>query len=276
MKIRLNQFKRNPEKYRNLFLKKGFIVIEKALLPKYFKNINKLILNHATRFLLKKNNTNKLDDIRFNKELIKLRKKNKRKFSIFFDKLQTSVDLYQFWTNYEVLNVVQKLLKTNITNITATDFLLRIDSPIDKNNQLEWHQDSSYFRQNNSGFNGINCWAPLTNLKVNMGPLEFLENSHKMGIIKVKKERLGKFKSLQRKLPENTTKNFKINSFELNRGDIIFLNMDIVHRSGHNYSKVFRMTTICRYHNSSSKDFNSGLNIYRYSNKKINKQVHGF
>ena len=41
-------------------------------------------------------------------------------------------------------------------------------------------------------------------------------------------------------------------------------------------SKKFRMSAICRYHNMASKDFEPGLNIYRYSNKKINKKVHGF
>ena len=64
--------------------------------------------------------------------------------------------------------------------------LLRIDSPIDKKNQLKWHQDSGYFRQNKNGYNGINCWAPLTNLKFEMGPLEFLAKSHKNGLYKVR------------------------------------------------------------------------------------------
>ena len=36
------------------------------------------------------------------------------------------------------------------------------------------------------------------------------------------------------------------------------------------------MTSICRYHNTKSKDFNPGLNIYRYSDKLLNKEVHGF
>ena len=54
------------------------------------------------------------------------------------------------------------------------------------------------------------------------------------------------------------------------------MNMDMIHRSGENFSNNFRMSTICRYHNSNKKDFNPGLNIYRYSNKKLNKEIHGF
>jgi ectoine hydroxylase-related dioxygenase (phytanoyl-CoA dioxygenase family) len=109
-----------------------------------------------------------------------------------------------------------------------------------------------------------------------MGPLEFLENSHKLGSIKVKKLRKSKFSSLQRKISEKITKKFKIKQYEMKLGDILFMNMDTLHRSGVNISNLFRMTSICRYHNTKSKDFNPGLNIYRYSDKIINKEIHGF
>ena len=87
-----------------------------------------------------------------------------------------------------------------IDAISATDLLIRVDSPIDIRNKLEWHQDSAYFRQNNKGYNGLNCWTPLTNLTFNMVPLEFLETSHKLGLVKVKTERTGKFRTIQRKI----------------------------------------------------------------------------
>ena len=56
------------------------------------------------------------------------------------------------------------------------------------------------------------------------------------------------------------------------------MNIDTLHRSGVNSSHFyfFKMISICRYHNTKSNDFNPGLNIYRYSNKIINKKIHGF
>ena len=63
--------------------------------------------------------------------------------------------------------------------------------------------------------------------------------------------------------------------YDLKLGDSLLMNMDMVHRSGKNYSKKFRISLIGRYHNMISKDFNSGLNIYKYTNKTINKQIHG-
>ncbi|MDC1258258.1 phytanoyl-CoA dioxygenase family protein [Pelagibacteraceae bacterium] len=276
MKIKIKSFNKNPKKHIKFFKDRGFLVLENVLSQRDFKDINKLIINTASIYLNKKLKYKDLDSPNFNKELIKLRKKSKKKFALFFDTLQTSIALYKLWSSERILKTITKIMETKIDFISATDMLVRVDSPIDKRNKLEWHQDSAYFRQNNSGYNGLNCWAPLINLSLSMGPLEFLENSHKAGSIKVSKERAGRFKSLQRKIPEATIKKFNIKKFKLKRGDIIFMNMDTIHRSGENISKLFRMSSICRYHNTRKKDFNPGLNIYRYSDKRLNKKIHGF
>jgi ectoine hydroxylase-related dioxygenase (phytanoyl-CoA dioxygenase family) len=277
MKINLKTFNQNIKKYRNFLKKNGYLVVTNVLNKNDFDSMKKLILNTAKIYInFNKKEITSLDDPLFNKELIKLRKKNKKKFAYFFDTLQTSIASYQLWTNSKIMKIIKKIMACEIETISATDLLVRIDSPIDTRNKLEWHQDSAYFRQNNKGYNGLNCWTPLTKLTFNMGPLEFLEKSHKLGLVKVKKKRPGKFRSLQRKIDPKLIKNLKIKKFELNLGDFIFLNMDTIHRSGENLSKIFRMSSICRYHKTNSKDFNPGLNIYRYSNKNLNKEVHGF
>ena len=277
MKVNLKTFNKNIKKHRNFLKQNGYLVVTNVLDKKDFDSIKKLILNTAKIYInFNKKKISSLDDPYFNKELIKLRNKSKKKFAHFFDTLQTSIASYQLWTNTKITKIVKKIMACEIETISATDLLIRIDSPIDARNQLEWHQDSAYFRQNNIGYNGLNCWTPLTKLKFNMGPLEFLEKSHKLGLVKVKKERPCKFRSLQRKIDPKKIKNLKIKKFELNLGDFIFLNMDTVHRSGENSSKIFRMSSICRYHKTNSKDFNPGLNIYKYSNKNLNKEVHGF
>ena len=276
MLITLKKFNREPKKYRNFLKKKGYLVIKNVLNKRDFTNIEKLIIYNANKYIKKRIKFKGLDDPIFNSELIKLRKKSKKNFAYFFDTLQTSIATYQLWTSTKILKTVTKIMECNLESIAAADLLIRIDSPVDKRNKLDWHQDSAYFKQNKLGANGLNCWAPLTKLTIPIGPLEFLENSHKIGCIKVKKVRPGKFKSLQRRIPFNLIKNFKIKQFELNLGDLIFMNMDTIHRSGENLSKLFRMSSICRYHKTNTNDFNPGLNIYRYSDKKLNKDVHGF
>jgi ectoine hydroxylase-related dioxygenase (phytanoyl-CoA dioxygenase family) len=205
-----------------------------------------------------------------------LRKKNRKKFAYFFDTLQTSSALINFWTNSKILKIIEKIMKCNKAFISATDLLLRMDSPVDERNKLDWHQDSAYFKQNKYGYNGLNCWTTLTRLTYDMGPLEILEKSHKVGCLKVKKKRNNKFGSLQRKISEKITNKFILKKFEMNPGDVLFMDMDTMHRSGSNLSKIFRFSSICRYHNMSANDFNPGLNIYRYSDKKLNKEIHGF
>jgi hypothetical protein len=59
---------------------------------------------------------------------------------------------------------------------------------------------------------------------------------------------------------------------ELRVGDAIILNMDLVHRSGINVSNKFRISLIERYHNTIAGDFNSGLNVYKYTDPKLNKK----
>ncbi len=277
MIIYSNKFKITKINRKSIFFfkKKGYLLIKNVFNKKDFFEIRKTILEVSKKFTNSKTNYKSVEDIFFHKHLIKLRK-NPKKFALFFDTLQTSASLINFWTNKKIISIIERIMQCEKEFISATDMLLRIDSPIDDRNKLDWHQDSSYFKQNNSGYNGLNCWAPLTKLKFEMGPLEFLENSHKLGCIKVKKIRKGKFGSLQRKIPEKITNKFKIKKYEMKPGDILFLNMDTLHRSGTNISNFFRMTSICRYHNAKSKDFNPGLNIYRYSDKAINKEVHGF
>lgn len=270
-----NIFKKKPKKYINFYKKHGYLLIKNSLSKILFKNIQKSITSNLYKYTKKKNYL-PLDSLELNKHLKSLRKKSPKKFSYFFDTLQTSIALNNFWTNDGIIKIIEVLMGCEKSNISATDLLLRIDSPIDDRNKLDWHQDSAYFKQNKSGYNGVNCWASLTNLTLEMGPLEFLENSHKLGCIKVKKSRDLNYSSLQRKISTKITDKFKIKSFKMSRGDLLVMNMDLIHRSGANYSKKFRMSAICRYHNMASKDFEPGLNIYRYSNKKVNKKVHGF
>ena len=50
-----------------------------------------------------------------------------------------------------------------------TDIGIRLDPPNDDRNTLAWHQDSSYYRQNNSGKNGLVVWSPIIKLEKKYG-----------------------------------------------------------------------------------------------------------
>ena len=93
-----------------------------------------------------------------------------------------------------------------------------------------------------------------------------------------KKKSKNKLSSRKITISNNKIKKYlnNIEHFNINQGDILLMNLDMVHRSGKNLSNKFRITLLGRYHNSKSNDFNPGLNLYKYANKNINKKIHGF
>lgn len=253
------------------FSKKGYLVTKK-LVDKSKVNL----IKRSIRLLLAKHLKNSKDN-NIDKQLLYLRKNNKEKFGLLFDSLQTLAVNYEILSDTKILKKVATLLNVDVSSITLTDVALRLDPPKDDRNSLGWHQDSSYFRQNDNGSNGVVLWTPIVLISPNMGKLEFLKDSHNLGPLNTRKktQRIKNISS-KRDIDLNKLKKFtKILKYDLNVGDSLLMNMDMVHRSGANLSKKFRISLIGRYHNMISRDFNSGLNIYRYSNKKLQKEVHG-
>lgn len=261
------------KKNKEFFKKEGYLVLRKFFDPKIISNLNCIIFENFKFFQKRKN----IQIKNFDKYLIELRKKNKKKFGTFFDSLQTLGLGYSILLNKKILKFVSKLLNTKINCVTFTDMSLRLDPPHDERNSLGWHQDSSYFRQNFSGKNGIVIWIPLHHLDKNLGPLELLRHSNRLGPLNIKKKKIkSKLYSAKRNIDPKYLKKYKdIISKELKIGDALLTDLDLVHRSGKNISKKFRMSLIGRYHKLLSKDFNSGLNKYIYTNKKLNEEVHG-
>ncbi len=258
----------NIKEYKEL----GFIVIRNIVPKKQLSQIMFSLLANAKKYskLSKLNINNDLDNL-----LYELRKKNKKNFGLLYDSMQTLGNLYQVFTTDKILKNVSNILKVKKNLITFTEPALRLDGPNDKRNSLGWHQDSSYCRQNLDGGNGLVLWLPVRKLSKEMGRLQFLKKSHKIGSLNIKKKRKNKYSSQQRLIPEKFLElENKIMEADLKLGDVLVMNLDLVHRSGINFSKKFRISIIGRYHNMISNDFKSGLNIYKYSDKKYNKKTY--
>ena len=250
----------------------GFVIIKNLISKKKLAEITQSVLINTKKYAKQSNlNTNEnLDDL-----LLKLRKKNPNNFGLLFDSMQTLGKIYQVFMEDKTLEYVSKVLKVKKNLITFTDPALRLDSPNDFRNSLGWHQDSSYCRQNIDGNNGSVLWLPLRNLSNNMGKLQFIKSSHRIGTLNRKKIRSKQFSSQQRLIPKKLiSKNSEIMEVDLKLGDALLMNLNLIHRSGQNISKKFRISIIGRYHNMIANDFKSGLTIYRYSDKKYNKEAH--
>ena len=205
------------------FEKKGFIIIRNLFNPKDFQYLKKSLKNYLDyhKISSKKN-------FDFDRELLKLRK-NKTKFGIFFDSFQTLAIANNFLLDKKILKIISNILKTSFENITFTDFSFRFDPPYDNRNSLGWHQDSSYFSQNSNGSNGVVIWAPITNLTKDMGPLEILSGSDKIGTLNVKKHLKRKIIQVKEKFLKDL-KNLKDFNYKLKVGDAILMNLNMVLR----------------------------------------------
>ena len=267
------------KKHISFFKKEGYILAKKVISLKDIQILRKSI--HAA--LQKVLGSEKVDKI-FNgkdpnKQMILLRKKRPDLFAKFFDTLQTLSSIYLAISNEKIINIVSKLLGINNHALTLTDVGIRLDAPHVTRNSLGWHQDSSYYRQNNNGKNGIVLWIPIFEIEKNMGNLQYLRYSHKLGPLNTpKKKQSGKFASKKRNINSQSLKNFKeVLKSKANVGDALLMNHDMVHRSGRNLNKnKVRVTMLARFHNMLSNDFNPGFNVYKYSDKKLNFSLHGF
>jgi ectoine hydroxylase-related dioxygenase (phytanoyl-CoA dioxygenase family) len=183
-----------------------------------------------------------------------------------FDTVQTSVALWRFGTDPLLTATAADLMGDIPQGLSVTDMLVRMDAPHDTRNKLAWHQDSSYFRQNDSGHNGCVCSVALRDVTPEDGPLEILPGSHTRGRIAVPRmDGADGITSAQHCVPDDVVAAFTPLAVELKAGDAIFLNFDLVHRSGTNVSRAFRFTAIGRFHRMFATDFVAGRLVYQPS-----------
>tara|TARA_Y100000590_G_C15633482_1_gene982081 strand:+ start:624 stop:1436 length:813 start_codon:yes stop_codon:yes gene_type:complete len=261
------------------FEKEGYILSRKSIGSKDILRLKKSIFVALEKILKSKKIKKKINEKNVNEQMILLRKKNPELFARFFDTVQTLTGIYLAISNNKVLNIISRLIRANIHEITLTDVGIRLDVPHDTRNALGWHQDSSYYRQNNLGKNGVILWAPLFKIEKDMGTLQWLRFSHKLGSLNIsKKKKKSAFASSKREIDSKYIRKFKeILENNVSVGDVLLMNPDLVHRSGYNSNKEkVRVTMLARFHNMITNDFNPGYNIYKYSDKRFNSEVHGF
>ncbi len=208
----------------------------------------------------------------FHELMARFRDERPTYFSHMYDSMQTNVMLWRIGVHEKASQIAAELMGDDSTGLTFTDILLRMDASGDTKNKLDWHQDSSYFRQNNYGNNGCVCSVSMRDLKPGMGPLVILPGSHTIGRIEISgdvddKDRYSSIKSQQYAVPQEYVDKFKDKEMQViaKSGDAMFMNFDLIHRSGTNTSGTFRFSAIARYHRMLTKDFVPGRLVYNFN-----------
>ena len=140
-----------------LFQKKGYKIIRNIIphhllnnmilvIAKRFSEITKIKLNHKpiTNSKVSKELEDNLLDLRINRPDI---------FGYLYDSVQSCVSLNQLLTYKKLINVLCNISGNKQEYFSTSGHIQRIDPPNDKKNLYDWHQETSYYRQNKSGKN---------------------------------------------------------------------------------------------------------------------------
>ena len=196
----------------------------------------------------------------FHKELIQFRKNESGLFSCFYDSLQNCSSLTSLAFSDTLINMAAKLLDINKNQLIAVGQQTRADVPNDKRNILNWHQDWSYFPTTKEA---LTFWLPLYEMNDNSGYLQILEKSHKSGIISGITDKLDENKSKENKymvthqmeIDDKIINTHKTKNVKITKGDVVFFDTCLFHRSGKNTSNDVRFSCQNRLQNSTSKDY---------------------
>lgn len=258
--------KLNLNKLSQDYKKNGFVIIRKFVSKKkieILKNILANIFKNRISFY-NLNNFNKLkldwNSKLFNQEIYSIRNNHPEIFSKVYNDIKNNSHLIEILNEKKIINTASFLLNTKPKYVWNGEYMMRMDSPNDKRNNLGWHQELYYYKkQTLNGDNGIIVWIAVSNIiNEHNGAVQVCKSSHKEGAVsthpKIAKVAVNKkFKSITYSVPKKFIKKYKPISIKMKIGDIIFMNMKTFHRSGKNSSKFFRLSTVSRLFDMTSK-----------------------
>ena len=256
-----------------LLLKNFLSVAEKKIIINAF---NKILSKY---FKIGKNSSNlNFNNISLHKKLMNFRKKNPKKFGDFYDELKLNASLRSIFYSRKFINMFSKILKIKKEFLVLNGFVVRLDAPFDDRNVLDWHMDGPSFEQTHPYYNAGACMIPLTNNSIKNGTVKFIPCSNKSKINPENIRWIKKSKLSSGNITVPITKKEKklVKDLDTSFGDVGIFHMNLKHRSGKNISKKFRLTYICRFHDTSKK-LNVGKEWYIYNKTNspfLNKNSH--
>ena len=264
----------SSDQIREKFRESGYF-IAKSIISE--KKIN-AVLETIFRIYFKYNPSSKLRDLQepwssdlFHEEIIKFRKSDPKRFSLLYDSTQTSVSIMELLTSELIAKYGANLLDTKNNELCITEGMIRMDAPGDKRNIAGWHQEISYLRNN-----GLVIWIPLSDITPDLGPLQVCPKSHHEGELKVvqNKNLPGDVStvSVDEVGPEYIAK-YSIMDVEIKKGDVLFFDTELFHRSGVNTSNRMRFSCQIRHAINTAEDFVPFRQTKTYSKSVLDQVI---
>ena len=248
----MSSLKQNMEKFRE----NGYFIAEHIVSE---KKIN-AVLENIFRIYFKYNPSSKLHELQepwksdlFHEEMIKFRKSDLKRFSLLYDSVQTGASLIELFSDELILKCSANLLDVKNSELSVSEWMIRMDAPADKRNVAGWHQEISYLRNN-----GLVIWIPLSDITPDLGSLQVCPKSHNEGELKVVQNKNLSSDvstvSVDEIKPEYIAKYSKMD-IEIKKGDVLFFNTKLFHRSGVNTSDRIRFSCQIRHAINTAEDF---------------------
>ena len=245
----------NLKSIKKYYNENGYVVLKNFFSKKKISELENGIIKNAFKIIQNKNiKQHSVSNLKFNSELIKLKKKEPKIFGSFYDSLQHNAKLYQIFSIQKISKVLKLLNNKGMEEFCLSNIGVRMDVPFDTRHKYNWHQDRAYYPQNRDGNKGMLIWAPLSLLTKDIGPLKIKPKSHKMGFTFVRKTQKKNF-SPQYTLPKGKLSSFKTINLNIKPGDVAFINFHTYHASGSNKSKRIRFAIQARYSDTTDQNF---------------------
>lgn len=174
--------------------------------------------------------------------------------------IQYMISLQQLSLNKKLLKWI-KFLGVEFPNTATRTVLFFHNKNLAKEEffyKIPPHQDAASMGSSNDA---IVIWVPLINVYKKIGTLEIVPNSHKDGLLTSKVEH--SFGIVDKYKDEDFV------SLEMEKGDVLFFNSYLVHRSGNNISNKIRWAANFRYENLANPDFIKSGYPHMYVYKSI-------
>jgi len=192
-----------------------------------------------------------------NAKIMEINSSNKLIGAFLNDSLNASPELFRLLSSKNFEALAQSLIGNAKGCILTNNHRIRVQIPgWDSVSNLPWHQDSHYnslYSENSS----IAIWTSVNDINLEAGPLVFKKGSHVLK--QVKREELKRPNGqIIYTIPEKYINNSEFEEVlvETKSGDIILIDMDVIHRSGANNSiDNVKFSLQCRYHDASKKGF---------------------
>jgi len=244
--------------YCDLYKKQGFVLIKNLIPQKKIINLKKTFNLLSKKFL----NTTYINNKKiFLSKYLSIRKSDPKKTSYLYDSLTTSYALQDLIFDKGIQLYIQALMANKLENLSHFFRVLRIDTPLENPNELDWHQDIQDISDTKtSQIDGLTLWAPLTKVSPKRGTMEICKSSHFKKINNMKLLKRKKFQSKYLTIPNHFASIFDKTQINANPGDCVLMNMNTLHRSvasSHPQSEL-RLTVIARFFKFNSKHYLPG------------------